>query len=74
MNSAQVIAFPIERRVQPPPRRLVPLSELQAMYGFSERWWRYRIRDGMPSHRWAGGLRFDTEEVETWMREHAHGA
>jgi hypothetical protein len=47
--------------------RLVPLAELQTLYGFSTRWWRYRIREGLPSRKWLGGLRFDPAEVEAWL-------
>lgn len=63
-QTARVIRFPIERRQ---PRRLVPLRELIDRYGFSERWWRYRIKEGLPRHKWAGGIRFDLIEVEQWM-------
>ena len=59
-----VVRFPIERR-QPP--RLVPLSEVREHFGFSERWWRYRIKEGMPVHRYGGRLRFDLNEVFAWL-------
>jgi predicted DNA-binding transcriptional regulator AlpA len=64
---ATVIAFPADRGLA---RRLVPLSELMTLYGFSERWWRYQIAAGMPTHRFGRrGLRFDPREVEQWMEE-----
>jgi hypothetical protein len=59
-----LLRFPVERTQ---PRRLLPLAELQERFGFSTRWWRYRIADGLPCHRWGGGLRFDPAEVETWL-------
>lgn len=65
-ETAKVIRFPVERRQ---PRRLVPLRELIDLYGFSERWWRYRMKDGLPRHKWVGGVRFDPVEVEHWMKE-----
>jgi len=61
---ATVIRFPTERRE---PQRLIALSELRERFGFSERWWRYRIAEGMPCRKWVGGLRFDPTEVEAWM-------
>jgi len=48
-------------------RRLVSLVELQERFGFSERWWRYRIAEGMPTRKWVGGLRFNPDEVEAWL-------
>jgi predicted DNA-binding transcriptional regulator AlpA len=64
---ATVIRLPVERRH---PRRLVPLAELIDLYGFSERWWRYQIAAGMPTHRFGKrALRFDPAEVEQWMEE-----
>jgi hypothetical protein len=56
--------FPVERTR---PRRLVPLEELRERFGFSLRWWRYRIAEGLPCHKWRGGLRFDPEEVRAWL-------
>jgi len=51
--------------------RLVSLSELQERFGFSERWWRYRIAEGLPARKWIGGLRFDPDEVEAGSIEAA---
>lgn len=59
-----VVRFPVEKTQ---PRRLVALAELMERFGFSERWWRYRIAEGMPCHRWGGGLRFDRDEVAAWL-------
>jgi hypothetical protein len=53
-------------------RRLVSLVELQQRFGFSERWWRYRIAEGMPTRKWVGGLRFDPAEVEAWLDSSSH--
>jgi predicted DNA-binding transcriptional regulator AlpA len=64
---ATIIRFPVERR---DPRRLVPLTELIDLYGFSERWWRYQIAAGLPIHRFGRrALRFDPAEVEQWLEE-----
>lgn len=71
-ESARVIAFPVERRVKAA-RRLVSLRELQATWGGSERWWRYRIAEGMPTHRYCASLRFAVDEVEGWLKERGHG-
>ena len=62
----QVIRFPFERRM---PEPMLSLRELRMRYGFSERWWRYRVRDGLPRHRWGGQWRFRASEVEAWMEE-----
>jgi predicted DNA-binding transcriptional regulator AlpA len=61
-----IVRFPLERRL---PRRLVSIRELQDQFGMSERWFRYRIAEGMPTHRWGSRLRFDASEVEAWMKE-----
>lgn len=58
--TADVIRFPVERRQAP---RLVPLSELKGRLGYSERWWRYRLKEGMP-RRSGSQLRFPQSEVE----------
>jgi hypothetical protein len=63
-QTATVLQFPTERRHA---RRLVSLAELRDLFGFSERWWRYRITEGLPCRKWAGGIRFDPDEVERWM-------
>jgi predicted DNA-binding transcriptional regulator AlpA len=69
--TAKVIRFPTERRQA---RRLVPLDELRALLGYSERWWRYRMREpGFPARKWGGRLRFDPVEVERWL-EARYGA
>ena len=61
-----VIAFPVERTLPP---RLLTLAEVAATVGFSERWLRYRVAEGMPCRRWANRLRFDIREVEHWLGE-----
>jgi predicted DNA-binding transcriptional regulator AlpA len=65
-GGAVVLPFPGDRRQA---RRLVSLVELMDLYGYSERWWRYRLKDGLPKHPWGGRLRFDPSEVEAWMEE-----
>jgi predicted DNA-binding transcriptional regulator AlpA len=37
--------------------------------GFSTRWVELKVREGMPSHRWANRLRFRVSEVEAWLEE-----
>jgi hypothetical protein len=70
-ETAQIIRFPMERRHA---HRLVPLAGLQERFGYSERWWRYRIAEGMPGHRWGSRLRFNPTEVEAWLDErYGHG-
>jgi predicted DNA-binding transcriptional regulator AlpA len=61
-----VIRFPLERRQA---RQLVDLVELRGQLGMSERFWRYRVAEGMPVHRYGKRLRFDPSEVERWMAE-----
>ena len=68
MSAATVIRFPSEHRE---PLRLVPLCELIDAYGMSERWFRYRIAEGMPCHRFGRrALRFDAIEVKRWIEDH----
>lgn len=57
-----VIQFPSRQ-----PEPLLTLRELSERYKFSERFWRYRLAEGMPSHRWGGQHRFRASEVEAWM-------
>lgn len=61
-----VVRFPVERRQ---PRQLVSIRELQDQFGMSERWFRYRIAEGLPSHRFGSRLRFDPVEVKLWIGE-----
>jgi predicted DNA-binding transcriptional regulator AlpA len=68
--SGQVIALDAHRRE---PEPLLTLRQLVDRFGFSERWWRYRLADGMPAHRWGGQWRFRASEVESWM-EARHAA
>lgn len=63
---AKVIRFPSERRTA---HRLIPLVELRERFGFSERWWRYRLKEGLPRHKWGAGLRFSVDEVEDWLND-----
>jgi hypothetical protein len=65
-KSSNVVLFPGELRHT---SRLVPLSELRDHYGYSERWWRYRLAEGLPKRKWGGRVRFDPIEVERWMEE-----
>jgi hypothetical protein len=63
-RAAEVIPFPGGRGHA---RRLVTLAELMDAFGGSERWWRYRVAEGMPKRKWGGRVRFDPIEVERWM-------
>jgi predicted DNA-binding transcriptional regulator AlpA len=63
-EQARIIAFPAHRRH---PERLLTLSEVREARGGSERWWRYRIAEGLPTVRWGGTLRFRISEIEAWM-------
>ena len=65
-----VARFPLERRHA---ARLLTLAELIETFGYSERFWRYRLAEGMPCRRWGKRLRFDPTEVERWM-EGRYGA
>lgn len=67
-QGAKVIRFPVER-AGAPVEPLLTLAELQVLYGGSERWWRYRIAEGLTKHPWCGQWRFRASEVEAWMRE-----
>lgn len=64
--SGQVIRFPggpggVEREP------LLTMRDLVERYKMSERWFRYRLVEGMPAHRWGGRLRFRASEIEAWM-------
>ncbi len=61
---ARVIAFPTHRRHAEP---LLELADLMERFGMSERWWRYRIAEGLPTVRWGGRLKFRATDVEVWM-------
>lgn len=65
-----VVRFPLERRG---PAQLVALPQLMVRFGYSERWFRYRIAEGMPCRRYGKRLRFDLAEVEHWL-EGRYGA
>lgn len=67
---AEILRFPTERTR---PARLVDMRELREHFGMSERYWRYRIADGLPVHRWGRTLRFDLNEVKHWIEEEWHG-
>jgi predicted DNA-binding transcriptional regulator AlpA len=65
----RVIEFPRHRRE---PEPLLTMRDLVERYQMSERWFRYRLAEGMPAHRWGGRWRFRASEVEAWME--ARGA
>jgi hypothetical protein len=58
-----------DRAVRRQARPLMPLCELRRHFGYSERWWRYRLSEGMPRYKWGRRLRFDPQEVESWLCE-----
>lgn len=61
---AKLIAFPGRRE----PARLLNLAEICELFGYSERWFRYRIAEPrFPVHRWGRQLRFDPAEVKAWL-------
>jgi hypothetical protein len=45
---------------------------LAAHLGCSERWIEYRAREGMPSWKIAGRVKFRPSEVEAWLIENGH--
>lgn len=51
------------------PEPLLTLAQLVERYQFSERYWRYRLKEGMPAHKWGGQWRFRASEVESWMED-----
>ena len=63
-DDARVIPFPRHRRE---PEPLLTMRDLVDRYQMSERWFRYKLAEGMPGHRWGGRWRFRASEVEAWM-------
>jgi predicted DNA-binding transcriptional regulator AlpA len=63
-EGGRVIEFPRHRRE---PEPLLTMRDLVERYQMSERWFRYRLAEGMPAHRWGGRWRFRASEVEAWM-------
>jgi len=61
---ARVILFPLHRRE---PEPLLTMRDLVDRYQMSERWFRYKLAEGMPGHRWGGCWRFRASEIEAWM-------
>jgi hypothetical protein len=45
---------------------------LAAHLGCSERWLEYRTREGLPSWKIAGRVKFRASEVEAWLIENGH--
>lgn len=52
--------------------RWLTLRELGTHLGCSERWLKYRIKDGMPSAIIAGRRKFRASEVEKWLEKEGH--
>jgi len=63
-KTARVIPFPRYRRE---PEPLLTIRDLVDRYQMSERWFRYKLAEGMPAHRWGGCWRFRASEIEAWM-------
>ena len=61
--SGQVIPFPNRPEREP----LLTMRDVVERYQFSERWFRYRLAEGMPAHRWGAQWRFRASELEAWM-------
>lgn len=51
------------------PEPLLKMKDLVERYQMSDRWFRYRLAEGMPAHRWGGQWRFKASEVEAWMEQ-----
>lgn len=51
------------------PPQVIDMAGLIQAFGYSERWWRYRIAEGMPHHRWGKRLRFEPDDVKQWLDE-----
>lgn len=64
-SMGEILQFP----GRAPARRLLTLRETMEALGGSERWWRYRIAEGCPVHRWGKRLRLDPDEVQAWLEE-----
>jgi hypothetical protein len=45
---------------------------MAAHLGCSERWLEYRLRDGLPSWKIAGRVKFRPSLVEAWLTENGH--
>lgn len=56
-------------RARREPEPLLKMRDLVDRYQMSERWFRYRLAEGMPAHRWGGQWRFKASEVERWMEQ-----
>jgi excisionase family DNA binding protein len=63
-QTATIIQFP----QRPGFERSLTAQELAEALGMSERWIAYRVREGMPSHRYGRARRFRLSEVEAWLQ------
>lgn len=61
--TAKILQFP----QRPGLERALTVRELADVLGMSERWIAYRVKEGMPSHRYGRARRFRLSEVETWL-------
>ncbi len=53
--------------------RLLTTAELCERLAFSDRWIRYRLKEGMPRVRYGRSLRFRASEVDAWLKERYGG-
>lgn len=64
-EGGRVIHFPMRGGREP----WLSKRELANHLHFSTRWVEYRVREGMPSQRMGGRLRFRLSEVESWLAQ-----
>jgi hypothetical protein len=61
--------------VTAPPGQLEPWLDKKALAAHlscGERWIEYRVKEGMPSWKIAGKVKFRASEVEAWLTENGH--
>lgn len=57
-----------------PVEAMLNLKEVMDRYGYSDRWWRYVMKEpGFPKHKWGGHWRFRASEIEAWMAQRKPG-
>lgn len=63
-ETAKIIQFPQRPGIE----RALTCHELAEVLGMSERWIAYRVKEGMPSHRYGRARRFRLSEVDAWLQ------
>lgn len=66
-QTAKIIQFPQRPGFEP----ALTAKQLADALGMSERWIAYRVKEGMPSHRYGRARRFRISEVESWLQRRA---